>query len=81
MDIVWPHMAVDVSGVVLGGIITKIFLTRLIEKVEHSLGFLIQEPKVSHFHGPRTLSLDSVGDNAHSCCVVNVNRCWWLKVA
>ena len=69
-----------VARMVFCGIICKIFLSRLIEEAEHTLGFLIQQPKISHFHGAGFLPLDSVVDNPNGSGVVNVYWGWWLGV-
>jgi hypothetical protein len=81
MHIIWPDMFVNVCCVVFRWLVAQVFLTRRIIKLEVLLCFTIQEPEISHFHCTGMLSFDSVIDTANSSGVVDVDRCWRLRMS
>jgi hypothetical protein len=78
MHIILPDMLVYVCCVVFRWIVTQVFLTGLIIKLEVLLCFSIQEPEISLFRCMGALLFDSVIDNANSSGVVDVDGCWRL---
>ena len=80
MNIVRANMLVDVSRVILGWVVTEVFLPRLVIKFEVSLGDAIQQPGVSHFHCTGSLAFDSIVDDSNSGCVIDMDGCRWLRM-
>jgi hypothetical protein len=70
-------MLMNVGCVVFRRVIAHVFLSGLIMKFEILLSFPVQQPEITHFHGVRELTFDSVIDNANGSSVVNVS-CWRL---
>ena len=69
------------TSVMLGGIIGKVFLTGLVVNFEILLGHLVKQPKVTHFHCARSLSLNSVIHDAYDCRIIDMDRSLRLWVA
>ncbi len=71
----------DVGCVVFRGIVTQVFLSRLIVKFEVFLHFAVKKPEVLHLHCAGALAFDGIVDNTNVGSVVNVNQRWWLWVS
>ena len=62
-------------------LVLKIFLSRVPFDVVGLLCHFVTHPKVSRFHGPRSLSFDDAICNSHRGGVVAMYRCSWLWVS
>ena len=67
--------------VIFGGKISEILMSRMIPDFEDLLCFVTQQPKISHVHRPRTLSLDGIINNTHGGGIIDVDGCGRLWVA
>jgi len=45
------------------------------------VGDLVDDPEVSHFHGPGALAFDSAVGNADGCGIVAVDGGWRLRMS
>ena len=57
----------------LGLVVAKVFLSWMILNTNDSLYFVAQQPKISHVHCARSLTLDCFVDNTNHHCVVDAN--------
>ena len=67
--------------VILGWHVAKILLIRVVLYVEICVCLLTQQPKISHVHGARPLSLDGIIYDAYRRRVVDVDGGGRLRVA
>ncbi len=66
----------NVGSVTFRWIVTQVFLSGLIKKIEVFLCFSVKKPEVTHLHGSGALAFDCVNDDADCGGVVYVNRRW-----
>jgi len=69
------------TDMVLALVISKIFLSGVPLQIVHFLCNFVPNPEKSHFHGTRTLPLDSIVCDTHRRGVVAMHRCLWLRMA
>ena len=51
MDIKGSNVLMDITRVMFGWIVSKVFLSRMVLEFEHLLCGVVKEPHVAHFHG------------------------------
>ena len=73
MHIKRAHTFVVRAIVKLGLVIAQLSLSRMVSYVENLLSLVTQQPKISHVHRPRTLTLDRRIHNSNSSLIINVN--------
>ena len=66
-------MLMYLPKVMFGGIIGEIFYPGLVVKFEILLGHLVKQPKVSHFHCARLLSLNRVIHDAYDGRIIEMD--------
>ena len=71
-------MLMYLPKVMFGRIIGKVFQAGLVVKFEILLGHLVKQPKISHFHCARSLSLNRVIHDAYDGRIVDMD--WRLRL-
>ena len=68
------------GGMMFGDVVTQVFRARSPRDGDGLVAYLIGHPEVSHFHGPGSLTLDSVVRDAGGRAVITNDGGGWLWV-
>ena len=66
------------SVVMLGLVVAKVFLSRVVANTKNWLCFVIQQPNIMHVHRTPSLTFNCIVDITNCRRVVSVNGSGWL---